>query len=348
MFRLLDDRWNKIPAEERQLFPDSNAEISYAYLPLYPARRTKTVSPYNAVMKRIQIPENDHWLIQQVDQEITTLMNTAMIAESLHYGLGKSENHEIVYIALKKSDTNKEPDSLMYLKRAVIFIALDNAWRKHTAPAESRLFKGANAEISYAFFSMFPRSGTSSYNAVIKRIQIPGNDHSLGQLVNSEIKTLTKIESFHCGHGTSENGQIVYIALKNSDINKSRLIQTELFRVLDLAWKAGRLFKYPNAEISYAFLSKFPKSKTSPHYNAVMKLIRIPDTDEGRRQVDEEITTVSKMNDEDSFQIEKSLDNNIVYIALKNDKHLIALRDERFEWLRDDTLREFKKKYPTL
>jgi hypothetical protein len=147
-----------------------------------------------------------------------------------------------------------------------------------------------------------------------------------------------------------ENRKIVYIALKKSDINKSRLIQTELFRVLDQAWKAveSRLFKYSNAEISYAFLSKFPESKTSPHYNAVMKRIRIPETDEGRLQVDEEITTVSKMNDDDSFQIEKSPDNKTVYIALKNDKHIITLGDERFESLRDDALRKFKEEHPAL
>ena len=65
----------------------------------------------------------------------------------------------------------------------------------------------------------------------------------------------------------------------------------------------------------------------------------------------QEIETVSKMNDDDSFQYGKSLDDKIGYIALRNDKHFFAPEEgneETVEGLQRNALAKFKDKYPNL
>ena len=155
--------------------------------------------------------------------------------------------------------------------------------------------------------------------------------------------------SVQCGR--SGDDTIVYIALQKSDKNLSRL----KFRALDNAWRASarRLFEDSKARISisYASIPMFPESETS-HYNAVMKRIRIPENDHSlAQQVNQEIETVSKINNDDSVQHGTSPDNTIVYIALKNDKDVFAGgkgNEMSVGWLRQEPLQKLKLKYSKL
>ena len=209
MFKSLDSAWRSaVLSAESQLFEDSNAGISYAFVPLFP--KSQTDSSYhavNAVMKRIQIPENDEPFAELVEEEIETLKN-------IRFFYGRSENHRIVYIALEK--TNKNLASLK--PQQVIFRILDNAWSRTTS--ESRLFGDSNAGISYAFLPMFPKSEKSSHNTVMKRIQIPEHDDAFADKEIETVKKLNEAGSFY--HGKSETPKIVYIALDWSNKNVDR------------------------------------------------------------------------------------------------------------------------------
>ena len=302
-------------------------------------------------MKRIEISPSNYRvsgpLAQRVDQEINTL--TEMDDDnSFKYGI--SSDNSIVYIALKRSDKN-----LSRLKQTEIFRVLDFSWM-NTAPAK-RLFKDPNSEISYAILpsSMFLASETSNYNAVMKRIQIPEDDHSLALWVDYEIETISNDDkSVQCGR--SGDDTVVYIAL---EMSKKNLLEQKLFSVLDNAWRntasaESRLFEDSNTEISYATLPIFPASKTFKH-NAVMKRIKIPKKDRSAfaEQVDQEIEAVRKIDDNNSVQIGKSPDNEIVYIALeRGNRNFITPRTKGSEmtrgWLRYQAQEKFKQKYPML
>ena len=103
--QVLEMAWDDTVTAETRLFTDSNTEISYAILPSFPKSETVSLfKDYNAVMKRIQMPKNDHYFAQQVDQELKTLekMNKGRPFE-FDYGM---KDDKIVYMALTRSDRN--------------------------------------------------------------------------------------------------------------------------------------------------------------------------------------------------------------------------------------------------
>ena len=97
-FEVLDKAWRNTQAvTAARLFEDSKAEvsISYASLPMFPDSKKYA---YNAVIKRIQIPENDS---QQVDKEIQIVMDTNE-ADSFDH----EKTDKIAYIALNRDERN--------------------------------------------------------------------------------------------------------------------------------------------------------------------------------------------------------------------------------------------------
>ena len=90
----MDEAWKAIPdKEDTWLFknPMSNVEIRYASL-----TESKTGSPYNAVMKRVQIPTARG--IQDFKREIKGVSN---MNNGDSFRCGFSEEKKIGYIALK-------------------------------------------------------------------------------------------------------------------------------------------------------------------------------------------------------------------------------------------------------
>ena len=169
-------------------------------------------------MKRIQMQEVDHPLTQQVNQEVEALLRSKTVA--VHFGSRRSENHVIVYIALLNSKENfwrlwrpkkTAPQELE------IFEILDKAWGNTVPVQAARLFEDSKAEvsISYASLPMFPESKKYTYNAVIKRIQIPEND---SQQVDKEIQIVMDTNEADCFyHGKTD--KIAYIALNRDERN---------------------------------------------------------------------------------------------------------------------------------
>lgn len=114
-----------------------------------------------------------------------------------------------------------------------MFEVLEKQWK--SVPSELRVSDSkAEIEISYAFVPMFPGKAPS-YNAIMKRIQMPGNDHSLA---DQEIEAIKETRSFY--YGRSKNKQIVYIALNVKSSLSSEASKQENFSIMDKAWNVAR------------------------------------------------------------------------------------------------------------